>query len=219
MRTVAIAFTTTGPSLKAGHRISRLFAVEDLDGQRGRTMDMQFASDNAEDPLARARNVFELTRFIDDSPIAVHHSGHWRKFVRVEIREANNREARRLLKPAVDVYRWAHQRYPKRRKNLVAIAAQIGITAPKDVSDLDRDGELLRQIARYIAGEGGGAAHVAVVTEAPQEPSASSSASGAPAATGHQPGATPETQPSRDQSSPTFAAKIGGLLKSFAGKE
>ena len=155
MRQVAIAFTTTGPSPKEGHRISDLVAVEQTCGTRlGRTLHLIFRADDAQDEKPTLAMEFdELDELIADAPIVVHHAGLWRKFMRVELRDIKKRGARRLLKQVVDVTGWAHSRYPKQRKSLEAIARKCGIADPEGMTGLRLDAERIRLIAQLMSQE------------------------------------------------------------------
>lgn len=140
MKQVAIAFKTTGPSPKAGDRIAELMAVQ-ADGDR---LHLVFSEDKGK---TFAALLPRLEEFIGESEVVVYHAGHWRKFLRVELRGIRKPRGRRLLEGLVDVSAWAHQRFPRQRKDIAAIARQLGITVGAELVDLERDGELLRQIA------------------------------------------------------------------------
>src|SRR5881394_3167246 len=139
MRQIAIAFTTTGPSPKQGHRISELLAVEDVDGEARRTYFLAFKPEILGERPTFLERLDALDELVGDAPIVVHNAAQWRKYLRVELRQLKKRGARRLLRQTVDVYRWAYQRHPKRRKDIAAIARRVGITPSSELSGLRRD--------------------------------------------------------------------------------
>jgi DNA polymerase III subunit epsilon len=152
MRQVAIAFTTTGPSPKQGHRISELVAVEQVGSeQMKRTLHLFFkANDAASDKLTFATQFDALDQFIADAPIILHDTGAWRKFLRAELQGIKNKGARRLLTQVVDVSRWAHQRFPKHRKSVAAIAKRLNIVVSSELSGLRLTAEQLALIGKAI---------------------------------------------------------------------
>jgi DNA polymerase-3 subunit epsilon len=154
MRQVAIAFATTGPSPKQGHRISELVAVENLDGDaKGRSIHLQFKVDEAQDKQTFSMQFDTLNEFIGDATIVLHDAGRWRGFLRVELRSIRKRGARRLLTQTLDVSRWARSRYPKSRKSVEAIARKCGVSAPAEMTGLFLEAEQLRLIAPLLSRE------------------------------------------------------------------
>jgi DNA polymerase III epsilon subunit-like protein len=152
MRQIVIAFSTTGPSPKKGDRISELVAVEQANGlATGKTLHLVFQPPEKEGGKATFAAQFgALDDLVGDAQVVVHHAGNWRKFLRIELRDAKTRGARRLLKQTVDVYRWAHQRYPKHRKDVAALAKRLCIVVPADLTGLRASVEQLRLIAREM---------------------------------------------------------------------
>jgi DNA polymerase III subunit epsilon len=152
MKQVAVAFATTGPSPKQGHRISELVAVEQEDGSAtGRYLHLQLRTADAQTAKPTFAEAFDaLDELIGDAPIVVRHAGHWRKFIREELRSIKKRGARRLLTQTVDVSAWAHSRYPKQRKSLAAIAQRVGVVVSPELSGLNLETEQLRLIANAM---------------------------------------------------------------------
>ena len=152
MKQVAVAFATSGLSPKQGHRISELVAIEQDDGNStGRYLHLQFRIGDAQTAKPTFAEAFNrLDELIGDSPIIVHHAGHWRKFIRGELRSVKKRGAKRLLTQTVDVSGWAHSRFPKQRKSLAAIAQRVGVVVPTELSGLNLEVEQLRLIANAM---------------------------------------------------------------------
>lgn len=148
MRQVAIAFETSGPNPRLGHRFSELVAVEQgNDEEMGRTLHLCFRTDEASiDKLTFATQFAALDEFVADAPIILHDTGLWRKFIRAELRSIKQKNARRLLNQTIDVSRWAHQRYPKHRKSVAAIATRLSIAVPSELKGLRHTAEQLRLI-------------------------------------------------------------------------
>lgn len=122
MRQVVIAFATTGKDPRAGASISELTAIERDNGQpTGRMLHMTFAASASQDGATFAQQFDALDGLITDARVVVFNAALWRKFLRPELRQIKNRGARRLLTQAIDISQWARQRFPKQRKELVAV--------------------------------------------------------------------------------------------------
>lgn len=141
MKQVAIAFATTGPSPKDGHRISELALVEQGSDRR-----MHFKVESEGENTFAARFP-EIDSFIGDASLVVLNGGRWRRFLRVELKAIKGRRARRLMREVIDVGDWAHQRFPRQRKNVTAIAKRLGITGNHLLQGLEREADLLALIA------------------------------------------------------------------------
>jgi GAF domain-containing protein len=106
-----------------------------------------------------------MKSLIGDSPIVVHDAGQWRRFLRAELRTIKRHGAANLMNNVVDVSAWAHQRFPRRRKDVAAIARRVGVEIPDDMSGLALEVELLRRIGRLISGQPVVTEQIASVTE------------------------------------------------------
>ena len=168
MRQVAIAFATTGPSPKQGHRVSELVAVEKLDGDAdGRRIHLEFKVDEAQDKPTFAAQFDTLNDFIGDAAIVLHDAGRWRSFLRAELRNIKKRGARRLLNQTLDVSHWARSRYPKSRKSVEAIARKCGVSARAELTGLFLEAEQLRRIAPLLLCEPVPVAPPAIINVSP----------------------------------------------------
>jgi len=153
MMQFAVAFTTTGNSPKAGHRFNEIILL----GQENGVLNAQRASfkfnANTESkqqvtfPEALAR----MKAIIGESEVIVHNAGNWRRFLRVELRSIKRHGAGHLMNNVTDVHAWAHQRFPRQRNNVVALAKKSGIEIPADLTGLDLEVELLRRIANLMS--------------------------------------------------------------------
>jgi hypothetical protein len=144
MRQVAIAFTTTGDKPKEGHRLRELLAVEISDwAPTGGRLHQTFARANEFDGRSFADQFDELDVFIGAAQIVVHDGGKWRRFLRIELLPLKSKGARRMLHDIADVTRWAHQRFPKQRKDLVSLGRRMGLVVSADAAGVARDSELL----------------------------------------------------------------------------
>lgn len=150
MRQVAISFATTGPSPRGGHRICEIVLVGQKEGtQEGRMVRFRLLSESGVSEPARFATVLpELKSFVGDATVVVSDAGKWRRFLRAELRTIRRHGAGRLLNELVDVSSWAHQRFPRQRRNVAAIARRMGIEVDKELIGLEREAELLRLIAR-----------------------------------------------------------------------
>jgi hypothetical protein len=144
MKQVAIAFATTGPSPKDGHRFSELALVEQGSNRR---MHLKVESEGGNTFAARFA---EIDSFIGDASLVLLNGGRWRRFLRVELKTIKGRRARRLMRDLIDVGDWAHQRFPRQRKNVTAIANRMGISGTKELTGLEREAELLGLIAQQM---------------------------------------------------------------------
>lgn len=144
MKQVAIAFATTGPSPKDGHRFSELALVEQGTDRR---LHIKIEAEGRNTFVARFH---EIDNFIGDASLVVLNGGRWRRFLRVELKAIKGRRARRLMREVIDVGDWAHQRFPRQRKNVTAIANRMGISGTKELTGLEREAELLGMIAQQM---------------------------------------------------------------------
>ena len=149
----AVAFNTTGNSPKDGHRFSEivLLGQEDgvLNGQRARfklSVDPE-SKQQVTFPVALAA----MKNLIGDAQVIVHNAGNWRRFLRLELKSIKRHGANHLMNNVVEVNAWAHQRFPRQRKDVVAIARRAGIEIPADLAGLDLEAELLRRIANLMS--------------------------------------------------------------------
>ncbi len=152
MTEFAVAFTTTGNSPKAGHRFNEIILIGQENGVRnGQFAVFKLNVDSASNqgmpfPEALAR----MKGMIGDAKVIVHHAGIWRRFLRVELRSIKRHGASHLMRNVIDVHAWAHQRFPRQRNNVVALAKKSGIEIPAELTGLDLEVELLRQIANLM---------------------------------------------------------------------
>jgi hypothetical protein len=146
MKQVAIAFATTGPSPKDGHRFSELVLVLVKQGT-DRRLHVKVEPENGNTFAARFP---EIDSFIGDASLVMLNGGRWRRFLRVELKAIKGRGARRLMLGVIDVGDWAHQRFPRQRKNVTAIASRMGISGTKELTGLEREAELLGLIAQQM---------------------------------------------------------------------
>lgn len=152
MRQVAIAFATTGPSPKAGHRICEIVLVGQENGNRdGSPVRFDFSAMNpTNEPITFPVVLPALKAFVRDSTLIVHDSGKWRRFLRAELRTIKRHGAGRLLNNVIDIGAWAHQRFPKQRRDVAAIARRLGIDVGKELAGLEKEAEFLRLIAQKM---------------------------------------------------------------------
>jgi len=144
MKQAVIAFTTTGPSPKDGHRFSEIVVVEVGDEAHG-SPPTRFALTDEKQKFASV--LPRLKSIVGDAAIVVHNAGKWRRFLRAELRTVKRHGAGRWLKDVIDVGAWAHQRFPRQRRDVGAIAGRLGICVSADLTGLALEVELLRQIA------------------------------------------------------------------------
>lgn len=153
MKQFAVAFTTTGNSPKDGHRFSEIVLL----GQENGTLNGQIASFKlAAEPTANGGMAFpaalaEIKVLVGDAELIVHNAGSWRRFLRVELKHIKRHGAADLLNKVIEVNGWAHQRFPRQRKDVASIARQAGIEIPTELAGLELEAELLRRIANVMA--------------------------------------------------------------------
>jgi hypothetical protein len=154
MKQFAVAFSTTGNSPKAGHRFSEILLVGQENGvlnglnAKFKLNDHPASSEQVTFPEALA----SMKTLVGDATLIVHNAGSWKRFLRVELRHIKRHGAGHLLNNIVDVSAWAHQRYPRQRKDVVAIARRAGIEIPDSLTGLELQAELLRRIANLMSG-------------------------------------------------------------------
>lgn len=148
MKQVAVAFSTSGPSPKAGHCISELLAAELSDSiPTGSRLHHTYRCVDQVEGKTFAEQFEELDKFIGEAHVIVHQGNVWRKFMRIELRPIKSKTARRLLRDIVDVSAWAHTRFPKQRKDLASLAKKVGYVPDAGEVGLRLDSQLLVGIA------------------------------------------------------------------------
>ena len=151
MRQVVIAFATTGPSTRDGGRLRELLAVELSDGKAtGNRLHQTHSAASRNDGRSFAEQFEELDAFIGNARVIVHHGALWRQFMRAELRDVKKPSARRLLRDFDDVMAWAHQRFPKQRKDLASLGRKVGVAVGDAVAGIQRDADLLVGIANAM---------------------------------------------------------------------
>ncbi len=153
MTQFAIAFTTTGNSPRAGHRFSEIVLVGLEDGlPNGQRAKFNLNVDAESKSQVKFAVVLEaMTAMIGDATLIVHDAGNWRRFLRAELKSIRRHGAGLLVNNIVDVSAWAHQRYPRQRKDLSAIVRRIGIELPANLTGLDLEAELLCWIVKLMS--------------------------------------------------------------------
>lgn len=152
-RQFVVAFSTTGPSPKDGHRFSEVLLV----GQDGGELNDQSARftfalrSESETLLTFATALTTIKALVGSSMIVVHDAGKWRRFLRAELKTVKRHGAGHLLTNVLDVGAWAHQRFPRQRKDVAAIARRVGVEVPSGLTGLELEVELLRCIANVMA--------------------------------------------------------------------
>ena len=147
MKQVVIAFETTGNNPKEGHRFSVIYAIEQVNGWPEDRLAIRFKTAETPNEKTFAEQFDELDEFIGGSPIVVRHAGQWRKFLRPELANIKKRGANRLLKQTQCISEWAHQRFPKQRKDLKSIARRLQLDVSPGLHGPDLEGEQMRLIA------------------------------------------------------------------------
>jgi hypothetical protein len=149
----AVAFSTTGNSPKAGHRFSEFVLIGQEDGvPNGQRAWFKLNEDTALKYLLPFDEALERMKdMIGDGEVIVHNAGKWRRFMRVERKSIKRHGASHLMKNVIDVHAWAHQRYPRQRNDVVAIAKRAGIEIPAELTGLDLEAELLRRVANLMS--------------------------------------------------------------------
>lgn len=167
MKRFAVAFATTGDSPKNGDRFSVIVMVGDEDGQAsGERKTFQLASNETTDAGVKFVVALETMKsLVGESSIVVHDAGRWRRFLRAELRTIKRHGAGNLMNNVVDVIAWAHQRFPRQRKEVTAIARRAGIEFPMDLSGLELEAELLRRIGSLILKPTGSTEPIGVAAE------------------------------------------------------
>ena len=152
MKRFAVAFTTTGNSPKDGHRFSEIVVVGDENGVAyGEAVSFKLVGDEAKDSVEFATALDAMKSLVGDSAIVVLDAGKWRRFLRAELRTIKRHGAAYLMNNVVDVSTWAHQRYPRQRKDVTAIARRAGVEIPVGLGGLVLEAELLRRIGNLIS--------------------------------------------------------------------
>jgi len=153
MMQFAVAFTTTGNSPKAGHRFNEIILLGQENGVlNGQRASFKFNADpSSKHGVAFPEALARMKAMIGDAKVIVHHAGNWRRFMRVELRSIKRHEASHLMNNVIDVHAWAHQRFPRQRNNVVALAKKSGIEIPAELTGLDLEVELLRRIANLMS--------------------------------------------------------------------
>ena len=149
----AVAYTTTGNSPKDGHRFSEIVLVGQENGvpngQRARfkLSDKPTSKQEVAFPEALAA----MKTLVGEGKLIVHDAGNWRRFLRAELRSIKRHGAGNLMNNVVEVRAWAHQRFPKQRKDVVAIARKAGIEISAELTGLELEAELLHRIGNLMA--------------------------------------------------------------------
>lgn len=151
MKQIAVAFATTGNSPKGGlHRFSEIVLL----GPNGEQRRFELLGEPASNQQVRfAVALTEIKDLVGDSQVIVHDAKRWRRFLRVERQSIKRHGAGQLMTNVADVSSWAHQRFPRQRKDVAAIARRVGIEIPENLSGLELEAELLRQIANVMNDE------------------------------------------------------------------
>lgn len=149
----AVAFTTTGNSPKSGHRFNEIVVIGQEDGvPNGQRAKFRLNVDPAsKHGLAFTEALARMKALIGDAELIVHNAGNWRRFLRVELKNIKRHGASHLMNNVIEVHAWAHQRFPRQRKDVVEIAKRSGIEIPADLAGLDLEAELLRRIANLMS--------------------------------------------------------------------
>jgi hypothetical protein len=144
MRQVAIAFTTTGNDPKKDHRFREMVAIEQLDDQSaGRVLHLCFKTTPDGEGKTFAEQFKALDELVGNSVVIVHKGGVWKQFLRAELRLIEDKRARRLLKQVFDVTAWAHERFPRQRKSVEAIARKLNLTVSHEHNGLSLEADRL----------------------------------------------------------------------------
>ena len=152
MKQVAVAFSTNGNSPKEGHRFSEIVLIGQ---ENGRTKGDRFWFRLNDKPTSGQQVTFAgalpmMKTLVGDAQLIVHDIGRWRRFLRAELRTIKRHGADKLMNNVVDVSSWAHQRFPRQRKEVAGIARRAGIEIPADLTGLELEAELLRKIANVM---------------------------------------------------------------------
>lgn len=149
---VAIAFTTTGPDFKGGHRFKELVAVKEAaDGKALLTI---HATDT--DGTHRFAEMFPaLCEFVGSAPVVIYKMGQWRGFLRAEYAGIDRKAGRTLMKAAVEAAGWSSKCFPKQRKSPEHVAQRLGVAQDLgDATGVAREAELLYAIGKAMMSSG-----------------------------------------------------------------
>jgi hypothetical protein len=157
MKQIAVAFSTTGNSPKDGHQFSEIVFV----GPNGEQTRFELIGEPASTQQVKFVEALKVMRTLaDDAQLIVLNGGKWRRFFRAELRSIKRHGANQLMNNVLDVGAWAHQRFPRQRKDVAAIARRAGVEIPGNLTGLELEAELLRRIAN-VMNEGAAASSVA----------------------------------------------------------
>ena len=153
MKQFAVAFTTTGNSPKAGHKFSEIVVVGQEDGlHNGQRSKFMLNVDSASDQQMTFPAALEAIKtLVGDAAVIVHDAGNWRRFLRAELKNIKRHGAGNLVNNVVEVRAWAHQRFPRQRKDVAAIARKAGIEVPANLTGLELEAELLCRIGNLMS--------------------------------------------------------------------
>lgn len=167
MQQFAVAFATTGNSPKAGHRFSEIVLLGQENGvPNGQRAIFTFGDAVGEGAVTFPAALTAMKVLVGDAQLIVHDPGRWRRFLRPELRVIKRHRAGHLMNNLLDVSAWAHQRFPRARKDVAAIARKAGVEVPKGLTGLELEAELLLRIANVMTP----ATELAVVTADPAVP-------------------------------------------------
>ena len=110
---VAIAFSTTGPDFRGGHRFKEIVAVKEAaDGKALLTIN---ATDD--DGTHRFAEMFPVLReFVGEAPVVIYRMGQWRGFLRAEFSGIDGKAGRTLMKAAVEAAGWSSNATSRRSR-------------------------------------------------------------------------------------------------------
>lgn len=174
---VAIAFSTTGPDFRGGHRFKEIVAVKEAAGGKA------FLTINAtdEDGNHRFAEMFPvLCEFVGSAPVVIYRMGVWRGYLRAEFSGIDGKAGRTLMKAAVEAAGWSSKHYPKQRKSPERVARRLRLDEDfGEVSGVAREALFLFAIGEVMMAsdcdkaEATGAAQTDTVQQA--EPAAAES--------------------------------------------
>jgi hypothetical protein len=153
MKQFAVAFTTTGSSPKEGHRFGEIVLVGHENGvPTGQHARFQLDTNPTSDQQMTFPDVLAaMMTLVGDASLIVHDAGNWRRFLRAELKNIKRHGAGNLVNNVVEVRAWAHQRFPRQRKDVAAIARKAGVEVPANLSGLELEAELLCRIGNLMA--------------------------------------------------------------------
>ena len=147
MKQIAVAFSTTGDSPKEGRRFRKIVLV----GQDGALTQFDLLGESASSQqVTFAVALTAIKNLVIDATLIVHEAKRWRRFLRAELQSIKGHGSGQLLTNVVGVSDWAHQRFPRQRKDVAAIARRAGIEFPENLTGVELDAELLRRIANVM---------------------------------------------------------------------